>query len=170
MARYAADTRTTPEASRREIEAALTRYGAQEIGIAYSQAQIMVGFSMRGRHIKVQIPLPSPEDRQFERTDSGKLRATEQRLPAHATEVKRLWRVALLLIKSNLELVASEAASFDAVWMAHIALPDGLTVGHHVVPTIEDTYRTGQMPESMLPALPVGKVIALPTRSGGTRA
>jgi hypothetical protein len=35
---------------------------------------------------------------------------------------------------------------------AHIVLPDGKTIGHHMVPQLEQVYQTKKMP-AMLPML-----------------
>ncbi len=39
----------------------------------------------------------------------------------------------------------------DRLDMAHIVLPDDSTVADHLLPRIEEAYRTGGMPPALLP-------------------
>jgi hypothetical protein len=55
-----------------------------------------------------------------------------------------------LVIKAKLEAVASGITTFEDEFMAHIMMPDGLTVGKHIKPTIAAAYASGKM----IPLLP----------------
>jgi hypothetical protein len=55
-----------------------------------------------------------------------------------------------LVIKAKLEAVESGIACFEEEFMAHIVLPDGRTVGEHVIPGIAQAYETGNVP-ALLP-------------------
>jgi hypothetical protein len=52
-----------------------------------------------------------------------------------------------LAIKAKLEAVEQGITEFESEFMAHIVMPDGKTVGHHVLPQISAAYSTGKMPK-----------------------
>jgi hypothetical protein len=56
-----------------------------------------------------------------------------------------------LAIKAKLEAVESGIATFEEEFLAYVVLPDGQSVGQHVLPNIEQAYVTNKMP----PLLPV---------------
>ena len=70
---------------------------------------------------------------------------------AYEQAVRQRWRALALVIKAKLEAVESGITVFDKEFMAHIVLPDGKTVGEHMLPQIESSYETGSMPP-LLPA------------------
>ena len=55
------------------------------------------------------------------------------------------WRALALAVKAKLEAVAIGITTFEDEFMAHIVMPDGLTVGEHVRPRIASAYESGQV-------------------------
>jgi hypothetical protein len=53
---------------------------------------------------------------------------------------------------SNLFTEGSRIATFEEEFLAYVAMPDGATVGDHVLPNVERAYATGRMPP-LLPAI-----------------
>lgn len=149
---YAAGTEVPAERSRNEIERVLTRFGAT--GFAYgwssdhSQAQVM--FEAEGRRIRFSVGMPDRSERRFT-VDGRNRRRTETGIrSAYDQEVRRLWRALLLVIKAKLESARSGITTFEEEFLAHVVLPDGSTVGEHLVPQLEQAYSTGRMP-ALLP-------------------
>jgi hypothetical protein len=69
--------------------------------------------------------------------------------------VRQRWRALALVIKAKLEAVEAGITIFEEEFLAHIVLPDGRTAGEYMVPQIEESYRTKQMPP-LLPMLESG--------------
>ena len=125
-----AKTTTVPVArTQNEIQQVLVKYGATGFIFGQSGDKAMVGFEMRNRRIKFMLPVPKDvNDR-------------------HQAQLERTrWRCLLLAIKAKLECAASGITTFEQEFMAHIVMPDGLTVAEHLTPKIESAYKTGQMP------------------------
>ena len=62
-------------------------------------------------------------------------------MPESGRERNRLWRVVLLLLKAKLEAVSSGVSTFDAEFLAFIALPGGQTAGQFMAPKIKQAYQ-----------------------------
>ena len=58
-----------------------------------------------------------------------------------------------LIIKAKLEATETGITSFEEEFLAYMVLPDNSTVGGVLLPQLERTYETGDMP----PLLPAGK-------------
>jgi hypothetical protein len=108
----------------------------------------LVMFRMDGRHIRFTLPLPNIEN--YGHTPTGKTRSKSSMADAYKKDVRQKWRALLLTIKAKLESVDSGITVFDEEFMAQIVLPDGGTIGEHMMPQIEHAYETGKMP-SLLP-------------------
>lgn len=152
MTRYAEQTKVDSSKSRMEIERTLARYGADGFMYGWEGARAMVAFRMHGRHIKFKLPLPDRQDRKFTHTETkGQLRSIDAQEKAYEQAVRQRWRALHLVIKAKLEAVETGITEFDNEFMAHIVLPDGLTVGEWMQPQIESAYETGDMPPLLPP-------------------
>lgn len=120
--------------SRAEVEATLTKAGADQIvgGWDNTRGEGFIIFSLGGRQYRLEVP----------RRDYGQ-RDREQ---VH----RERWRVLLLLVKSRVELVRSELSTFEQEFLPHLLLPNGQVVGAVLMPQIEKMYAEG----GMLPLLP----------------
>jgi hypothetical protein len=128
--RYAQGTDVSVSKSRGEIEALLIKHGAAQILSGYDQPSRsgFVGFTLAKRQYR--IPLLARGDRN---------RDPDQ------VERER-WRALLLVIKAQLEFVAAGIASAESMFLAHLVLPGGETVGAYVAPRLAAAYESGQMP------------------------
>ena len=156
MARYAASTPVPVNRSRDELHRTLARYGCDETLIHEAPGRIRVGFVYQGLRIAFPLDLPVPGD-----------------FPTQAAferELRRRWRVLILVLKGRLESVEEGAETAERAFLPYLLLPDGVTtVADEAVPLVREAYRTGRMPDSLLPGLaPAPKVIALPERGAGT--
>jgi hypothetical protein len=176
MTKYAERTSVAPEKSRAEIERTLSRYGASAFGYGWQDegehraARAVVTFVADNRHVKFGLPLPrrDSDEIQFSHRTGGRYqwrqRTEIQQEEAYQQAVRQRWRALALCIKAKLEAVAAGIVTFEEEFLAHMVLPSGETVAEWFAPQLESAYETGQMPASLILALPAGddNVIDLP--------
>lgn len=149
MARYAAETSVSVEKSRAEIERILARYGADAFAY-YAEAQrAMIAFRMDTRQIKFVLILPDKARKEFTHHARG-MRTTEAALGQWEQACRQRWRALALVIKAKLEAVAAGITTIEDEFLAHTVLPNGSTVGEWAKPQLEEAYRLGAMPTSLL--------------------
>lgn len=147
MARFAADTSVSSEASRAEIERTLQRYGASGFMYGWEGTKHIVMFSMEGRRIRFVLDMPDPQDREFTHTPArGTERSPAQAHAAWEQATRQRWRALNLVIKAKLEAVESGITEFEDEFLSHIVLPDGTTAGQWMRPQIAKAYEVNQMP------------------------
>lgn len=157
MATYAASTGVGSNQSRAEIERTLTRYGATTFAYGWEPSRAMIGFTFRGRQVRLTLPIPDQDDRDFTHTPArGTRRSDAEASRAYEQSVKQKWRALALVIKAKLEAVEAGIVTFEDEFAMHMLLPDGRTVATHVLPAIEQAYLTGQIP----PMLAIGGEIS----------
>lgn len=134
---FAEKTKVPVIQSRAEIESMLSRHKTQMYGTAidYEKLTARVQFKAYDRIVRFTVSLPDPK-----KFGSGQRLEQEQR---------RIWRALLLVIKAKLESVESRIASFEEEFLAHIVMPNDMTVAQLVLPQIADSYKTGKMPKQL---------------------
>ncbi len=151
VARYAASTEVSVEKSKGEIERIVSRYGADQFASGWETGRAMIGFRVSERYVRFILPIPEREI--FTKTETGRTRRSQHAVDQAWEQASRqAWRALALCIKAKLEAVEAEITTFDEEFMAHIVMPNGLTVGHAMVPQIAAAYETGKMPK-LLPML-----------------
>jgi hypothetical protein len=148
MRRFAQDTTVSVEKSRSEIEAMLTRYGATSLMSGSNQIESVVGFEMKDRKIMFRLPLP--DRKRFTKDGRGTLRPADKIAQAWEQACRSSWRALALSVKAKLEAVEIGITTFEDEFLAHIVMPDGMTVSQHVRPRIASAYESGQV----VPLLP----------------
>lgn len=124
---YAERTTVTVDKSKTEIERTLTKYGAKSFAYFTDQGKAIIVFEAAERRIRFDLPLPVGDD-------------------GRAQQLQRQrWRALFLCIKAKLEAVASKIETFEDAFLAHIVMPDGLTVAEHTRPTIAQVYKSGEI-------------------------
>jgi hypothetical protein len=150
MTRYASGTDVSTDKSKAEIEKTLQRYGADEFCYATKPQAAMVGFRIKGRYVRICLPLPDPKSGQFTRTPGrGLVRTSDQAYAAWEQACRELWRALALVIKAKLEAVESGISTVEREFLADTMLPDGRTVGQSLEPLVQEAYDTGRMPSLM---------------------
>lgn len=160
MTRYANKTEVSSEASRREIEQTLIRYGADAFSYGWQgDGLAMIRFRMANRQVCFLLPLPdrnsddfiaySRSGRRVERTQVAAAKQWEQ-------ACRQRWRALLLVIKAKLEAVECGISQLEDEFLANIVLPDGKLLGQIIRPQIATSYETGNMPP-LLPDYSEGK-------------
>lgn len=152
MARFAANTEVSVEKSRAEIEKLITRYGATATAFMNAPGRALIMFEANERRIVFELPLPATNDEQFSRTPAGRRKLDPQRrYEAWEQACRQRWRALALVIKAKLEAVESGITTFEDEFLAHIVMPDGMSVGKHIKPVIQAWYTSGKM-QPLLPA------------------
>lgn len=114
--RYASQTSVPAEQSRAEIERLLTRYGATAFGYFWEHQTAVVTFRIRSRIVRLKVPLPDPDSREFTTTSQGRPRADEPRRQLYEQATRQRWRAICLLIKAKLEAVELGITSIEREW------------------------------------------------------
>ena len=157
--RYATDTRVSVERSKAEIEATLARYGADQLMYGWEASRAVIGFRCSVNMVRFILALPTPESDAFILTPTGKRRTATAAEKVYQQAVRQRWRALTLIVKAKLEAIETGITTFEEEFLSYIVLPDNSTVGETLLPQLEDTYRTGEMPP-MLPATPPGSLPA----------
>jgi hypothetical protein len=153
MPQYAKETTVSKDRSLAEIEQILTRYGATGFAYGWSGNDAMVGFTVGNRMIRLVVPLPDKNSREFTHTPERQTqRSMHQAQQAYEQAVRQRWRALALYVKATLEAVEAGIVRFEDVFLAYTALPNGGTVGQWMQPQIDDVYKAGTMPR-LLPML-----------------
>ncbi|MDP9371225.1 MAG: hypothetical protein M3Q65_01950 [Chloroflexota bacterium] len=174
--RYAEGTTTPVGASVAEIERLLERFNAETFVQGYTtlpdgRRQHNVMFEVAGQRMKLGVPLPDPQAREFvyQVRPSWQRRTPEQAKERYEAEVRRRWRVLVLVVKSKLVAVEElEGAgygrdeAFRQQFLPETVMGDGRTLAE-VVEEQLPAIRRG------LPPLLPGAALALPEPQGGGR-
>lgn len=145
MTIFAQATTVPVEKSRAEIEQLIIRYGATSTAFMNAPGRAMIMFEAQDRRIVFELPLPDAADKKFARDGRGSLRSPAKRMDAWEQACRQRWRALALVIKAKLEAVQSGITSFEDEFLSHIMMPDGMTVGNHIKPTIAAWYAGGTM-------------------------
>ena len=129
---FAQHTKVPVDRTRAEIERTLVRYGATKFAYFNEHGRAIIMFEAVQRRLRFDLPLPDG--------DSEKERQ----------KCRQKWRALLLAIKSKLESVECGIETFEEAFLAHVLMPDGLTVGQHAKPRIESAYNGGEL-QPLLP-------------------
>ncbi|MCX6023325.1 MAG: hypothetical protein NTZ05_16675 [Chloroflexi bacterium] len=147
---YAQNTSVSAGRSREEIETLLERYGADGFAYAYDRERAMVQFRMRGRLVRFWLDLP-PNPEQFRNTARNRQRTDEATLREWEQAKRRRWRSLALAVKARLDSIEIGIETFESAFLAHLVLPNDLTIGELLAPQLAAAYETGVMP-ALLPA------------------
>ena len=158
---YAKNTTVSREGSIQEIERMLIRNGATRFSYGWDdQGRAAVTFCLKGYFIRFLLTMPDPKSKNFTLTPTGRKQRSERDARAAWEQACRArWRSLALVIKAKLEAVQAGITVIEDEFLAHIVMPDGQTVGHAVMPLINEAYKTGLMPSRML-ALPEPEIKA----------
>ena len=156
MSQYASQTTVSSDRSLEEIRRTLRRYGADQFIFGEQAEKGMIMFRVEGRQVKFIVPMPQPNSDDIVRTNTGRKRMASVQKTEWEKATRQRWRALALAIKAKLEVVESGISTFDQEFLGHILLPDGKTVGDHIIPNVTKIYATGKMPRAVLPAFTGG--------------
>lgn len=130
---FAEKTKVSVDQSRTEVERILQRYGATRFAYFTESGKAIIVFEAKDRRLRFDLPVPTGE------SDKDRQSARQK------------WRALLLCIKAKLESVQSGIETFEEAFLAHVVMPDGLTVLQHTHERIHLAYKGGEM-TPLLPA------------------
>ena len=132
---YAKDTPVEVAETRHQIETLLHRHGADQVISGSGRVSAMVAFILAGRAVRVEMPLPDPDDYPRGGVDQA---------------IRERWRALFLIIKAKLVAVQSGVSNVDHEFLADVVVPDtGQTVGEIMAPKLIDAY--ANHPPELLP-------------------
>lgn len=160
MPRFARETTVPVERSRAEIEETLRRYNASEFHSGWAQDSSMIAFRIGNLFVRFVLPLPPLSEKRFQwRTVRGhaKRQTENQAINHREQEIRQRWRALLLVIKAKLEAVECGISTIEEEFLAHIVMPNDVTVGCWLIDQALPQIVAGQMPRLALPAPPPEK-------------
>lgn len=151
MAQYAKGTSVSAAKSRAEIEEQLERFGADGFMSGRDGNNVMIAFKANNRQVMFRMTTPNPDSEEMRLTPTGKRRTDADAAIACQAEERRRWRSLAMAIKAKLVSVEDGIETFEQAFMAHVVMPDGLTLSDHITDRIAIAYETGSVPP-LLPA------------------
>ena len=153
MGRYATGTKVSDVQSQADIRRTLMRYGADAFGVYEKRGCASVGFEIKNLTVRIDVSLPSRDDEEFTKTETGRDRSESAAWAAHEQAVKQRWRALLLAIRAKLEAVEVGISTIEQEFMPFVVMPDGKTLGDHLIPRLAEITTVGQL-RKLLPAPP----------------
>lgn len=150
--KYAAGTDVPSDRSRAEIERTLERYRADAFAYAWEGQRAVITFRIRGRVVRMSLPLPARDDPSFTTYRQGSstfVRSESAQRERYEQAVRQRWRALALVIKAQLEAVELAIITIEHAFLADTVMPDGQTVGEWVEPQMRDVLASGQMPKRL---------------------
>lgn len=144
MTKYAAKTGVPVARSRAEIEDTLKRYGAGAFMYGTRETNVVIGFEVNKRQIKMTMTMPALKE--FERDGRGAQRTTKALEKAHDQACRQRWRALALVVKAKLEAVETGVATFEQEFLPYMVLPGGRTVAEELIPKLSAYYEEGKVP------------------------
>lgn len=162
MTTFAENTSVSVERTKVELDKLLQKHGATQRAMGHDDenGRAVVVFSLGGRQIRMQIPLPKRQEFPPPAAASWQTKLSTPRSWGTWSVARRKewvdeqleqrsrtrWRCMLLIVKAKLELIELKMSTVEREFLADIALPDGQTVGEWLKPGIEAAYLGGHMP------------------------
>jgi hypothetical protein len=136
--RYARNTQVSTDRSIGEIKRIVERYGATSFVFGSSDGIGVVGFELKGRAIRIRVPMPKAEE--FAKTATGRGRDDYTiRLEVEKASRQR-WRALCLVCKAKLEAVECGISSLENEFLANILVEGNRTVGEILKSKVAAAY------------------------------
>lgn len=143
---YAQETLVPVEQSRAEIERILTKYGADKFMVGSDKMRAILCFGLNGRMVQFELPLPDRTEKRFWITPKrGWKRSESEAYKEWEQACRTRWRALRLCIQAKLEAVQVGITSFESEFLAHFVMPDGKTLGQHVIPKLDEVVGQSHM-------------------------
>ena len=145
MGQFANNTTVSPEKTQNDIRDTLRRYGAGRFGIMEEadKAHVMFEFD----RLMIQLTVSLPDKAEFVKTETGRPRKTSAVNEAYNQAIRQRWRALLLAIKAKLEAIECGISTIEKEFMAFVVMPDGKSLGDHLIPKLKNISATGKMPK-----------------------
>lgn len=140
------DTTVPANKTKGEVRDLLAKYGVQQFGIIEEPCRALIGFTHRGRTVKIEVPLPDKGLRATSKSGGYLAPGSPAALKAHEQEERRIWRAVRAWVFAQLEAVESGIVTFESVWLPWTVLVNGETFSEWAEPQIEREVQSGRMP------------------------
>lgn len=150
---YAKSTEVPVSKSKQEIDTTLRRYGVKESGVLCTEERAVIIFSLGGKRIQIQVPMPDPKHNDILYTPAGRWRDAASQKKALAQAEKQIWRGMALYIKAGMEAIELGIRTIEEAFFYDILLPNGMTIGQTMQPELDRALEGNPLP----PLLPAGR-------------
>jgi len=144
MGQFASNTSVSPEKTQNDIRDTLRKYGAGKFGIMEEASNAYVMFEFD--RLMIQLTVGLPDKKEFVKTETGRPRKKSAVDEAYNQAVRQRWRALLLAIKAKLEAIECGISTIEKEFMAFVVMPDGKSLGDHLIPKLKDISQTGKLP------------------------
>jgi len=144
MTSYAKNTSVPIHKTQADIQSTLMRYGADKFGYFQEGSASHIMFEYNRLMITMSVALPEKDE--FSKTPNGRNRSKDQIEREFSQVVKQRWRALLLVVKAKLEAVESGISTVEQEFLAFIRMPDGKTIGDHVIGGLQKAASEGKLP------------------------
>ncbi|MCP3065762.1 hypothetical protein LXT21_44050 [Myxococcus sp. K38C18041901] len=155
--RYASKTSVPVHKSRAQIEELLDQHGAdpRQTSESRERGEAVVTFRLENRVVRFRMPLPQLELFTTRKVRGQTVKATpEQQRTAYEQACRESWRALHAALKAKFISLEGGIETFEQAFLAHVVTADGHTVGEHVLPALEASYRTGKVLPLLMPGEP----------------
>jgi hypothetical protein len=129
--RYAEDTKVPISRSHDTIRTELRKLKAEQVGIMEGADRHYVVFLVNDiRYIITTPPLPKAKDMEREHM--------------------RAWRSIVLLVKAKAVAISEGISTVEREFLANAVMPDGTTLADHSTRLIQQAYKEGGSPKTLL--------------------
>ena len=140
------DTAVAANKTKMEVRDRLVKYGVQQFGIFEEPCRALIGFTHRGRTVKIEVPLPDKALRATSKSGSYLAPGTPAALKAHEQEERRIWRAVRAWVFAQLEAVASGIVTWEEVFLPFTLLGNGQTVSEWYGRQLKELADGGKLP------------------------
>lgn len=135
---FASNTQVSPEKSRVEIEKLLTKMKATQGGVGFDseKGEAVVQFTINKQHVAFRVSMPKREA--FNKSKRGYFPTASKVDELWEKAMRQRWRACLMVLKGKFTAVETGVETFEQAFFYHLQLPQGGTVGEHVMPAYRD--------------------------------
>lgn len=141
---FAVDTSVSVEKSRAELESLLSKFGADSFGYMSEPSRALIGFRIKGKTVRFELPLPSKTERRFTHHSRGPRRPDEAH-SAWEQACRSNWRALVLNVKAKLVACSRGIATFEQEFLAHFVMRDGRTVAQATLGGLDHALHSGNL-------------------------
>lgn len=128
MPKYAENTSVSVDRSLDELRRTVRRFGATHFAFMDEPGSASVAFQVDGRRVRFRLELPSPDDADFTRTPTGRVRSASAASDEWEKACRQRWRSLAMVVKAKLVAIDDGISTFEQEFLAHLVLPSGQTV------------------------------------------
>ena len=138
---YAKGTEVSPEKSRVEIEKLLVKMKATQHGVGFDneRAEAIIQFTIDKRQVSLRVAMPKRES--FNKSRHGYFPTASKVDELWQQAIREKWRGLLMVLKAKFIAIEQGVESFEQAFFYWLQLPQGGTVGEHVMPAYREALQ-----------------------------